>query len=382
MMNKKIGIVCYPTVGGSGVVATELGMYLAEQQYEVHFISTTMPFRLKRLYPNIYFHEVEVANYPVFKHPPYDLSLANKIAEVVDREELDIIHAHYAIPHAICSIFAKQMSKRDIKIITTLHGTDITVLGIDDSLQNMIRFAIEESDAVTAVSESLKQQTIDVFKTNKQIEVIHNFIDLTERVPENDEGLKNMLGIPEDEKVLIHISNFRKVKRVDQVIDAFSIVSEHVPSKLLLVGDGPEYGKVRSKVDELNLNDQVIFLGRQDNIQALLKISDVKLLLSEKESFGLVLLEAMSQGIPCIGTKIGGIPEVIEDGYNGYLCELGDIETIAHKTINLLSDRSLWHKLSTHARQHVEQHFQTEQVVKQYEQLYQQMTEPSVGQYK
>ncbi|MDV2580811.1 N-acetyl-alpha-D-glucosaminyl L-malate synthase BshA [Alkalibacillus haloalkaliphilus] len=374
-MSKRIGIVCYPTVGGSGVVATELGIFLAEQQYEVHFISTTMPFRLKRLYPNIYFHEVEVANYPVFKHPPYDLSLANKIAEVVDREQLDIIHAHYAVPHAICSLFAKQMAKRDVKIVTTLHGTDITVLGIDDSLQNMIRFAIEQSDAVTAVSESLKTQTQDVFEIDTDIQVVHNFIDLQERIPAYDEDLKRRLGINMDEKVVIHISNFRKVKRVDQVVEAFSKVRDHVQSTLLLVGDGPEYSKVRQKVIDLKLQDDVIFLGRQDNIQDLLKISDVKLLLSEKESFGLVLLEAMSQGVPCVGTKVGGIPEVIDDGVNGFICPLGDLDCVSDKVVNLLTDESLWNKLSSQSKEIVEQQFQTEQIVKQYESVYDRVLE-------
>ncbi|MDQ0160711.1 N-acetyl-alpha-D-glucosaminyl L-malate synthase BshA [Alkalibacillus salilacus] len=369
-MTRRIGIVCYPTIGGSGVVATELGIYLAEQGYEVHFISTTMPFRLKRLYPNIYFHEVEVANYPVFKHPPYDLSLANKIAEVADREELDIIHAHYAVPHAICALFAKQMMSRDVKIVTTLHGTDITVLGIDDSLQNMIRFAIEQSDAVTAVSNSLKQQTEEAFQTKANIQVIHNFIDLGDRLSQTSDNLKEELNIPEHEKVIIHISNFRKVKRVEQVIEAYYYIKEQVPSKLLLVGDGPEYSRVRQKVVDYNLDQDVIFLGRQDNIQDLIKVSDLKILLSEKESFGLVLLEAMSQGVPCIGTNVGGIPEVIEDGKNGFLCPLGDLECVATNAIALLQNDALWEAQSLHAQQTVENHFQTKHIVKQYEELY------------
>ncbi|MET3682319.1 N-acetyl-alpha-D-glucosaminyl L-malate synthase BshA [Alkalibacillus flavidus] len=369
-MSRRIGIVCYPTIGGSGVVATELGIFLAEQGYDVHFISTTMPFRLKRLYPNIYFHEVEVANYPVFKHPPYDLSLANKIAEVVDREELDIIHAHYAVPHAICALFAKQMTNRDVKVVTTLHGTDITVLGIDDSLQKMIRFAIEESHAVTAVSHSLKQQTEDVFQTQAHIDVIHNFIDVHERSFESDEQLKRDLGLEPEEKVLIHISNFRKVKRVDQVVESFYHISQHVKSKLLLVGDGPEYSKVRQQVLDYGLDQNVIFLGRQDNIQDLIKISDLKLLLSEKESFGLVLLEAMSQGVPCIGTNIGGIPEVIQDGVNGYICPLGDLACVSSKAIQLLQDEQLWQQQSEQAKNTVLHDFQTKHIVKQYEDLY------------
>ncbi|WP_245570102.1 N-acetyl-alpha-D-glucosaminyl L-malate synthase BshA [Halalkalibacillus halophilus] len=369
-MKNKIGIVCYPTIGGSGVVATELGIALAEKGYEVHFISTTMPFRLKRLYPNIYFHEVEVANYPVFKNPPYDLSLANKIAEVIDREELDIIHAHYAVPHAICSIFAKQMAKRDVKIVTTLHGTDITVLAIDDSLQNMIRYAIEASDGVTAVSQSLKEQTMDVFDTEKHIDVVHNFIDLEARKIDDRQSLKSDLNIGEEEKVIIHISNFRKVKRVEEVVHSFKLIQDEIKAKLLLVGDGPEYSKIRKAVKDHEIEDQVIFMGRQDNIKDLLYISDLKLLLSEKESFGLVLLEAMSQGVPCIGTNIGGIPEVIVHGKNGFIVPLGDAIAVAEHALGLLKDQDMWQHFSIHAKEHVKKYFQTHCVIKQYEDLY------------
>ncbi|TFB23982.1 N-acetyl-alpha-D-glucosaminyl L-malate synthase BshA [Filobacillus milosensis] len=372
-MTKKIGIVCYPTVGGSGVVATELGIHLAEKNYEVHFISTTMPFRLKRLYPNIYFHEVDVSNYPVFKHPPYDLSLASKISEVIDREELDIIHAHYAVPHAICSIFASQMAKRDVKIVTTLHGTDITILGIDDNFNHMIRYAIEQSDQVTAVSESLKKQTEEAFQIQKPIKVVYNFIDNVEERELSCSDLKSKLGISSNEKVLIHISNFRQVKRVEDVVRVFEQTFKRVESKLLLVGDGPEHSKVRNLVNELNLDEQVIFLGRQDNVHDLLKISDLKLLLSEKESFGLVLLEAMISGVPCIGTNIGGIPEVIEDGQNGYICEVGNINGISDKAVKLLTDDNLWQKFSSHAKQYAENNFSSDRIVRKYEEIYDQL---------
>lgn len=369
-MAKKIGIVCYPTLGGSGVVATELGIELAEKGYEIHFISTTLPFRLKKLYPNIYFHEVEVANYPVFKHPPYDLSLANKITEVINREKLDLIHAHYAVPHAICSIFAKQMARKDVKIVTTLHGTDITILGIDRSLNEMIRYAIEESDAVTAVSNSLKDQTIDVFNLERDIEVIYNFIKPVQNEFNQTFELKKQLGIKSSEKVLIHISNFREVKRVDDVVKVFSIVNKQIPAKLLLVGDGPEYKNVYDLVHQMELQDQVIFLGRQDNIHDLIAISDLKLLLSSKESFGLVLLEAMVGGIPCIGTNTGGIPEVITDGVDGYICNIGDVEEIANKAITLLTNDQLRESFSINAKKNVLSKFHANQIVKKYEDLY------------
>nr|WP_289036851.1 N-acetyl-alpha-D-glucosaminyl L-malate synthase BshA [uncultured Allobacillus sp.] len=370
-MNKKIGIVCYPTVGGSGVVATELGMHLSDRDYEIHFISQTMPFRLKRLDPNIFFHEVDIANYPVFKHPPYDLSLASKIAEVIDREQLDIIHAHYAMPHAICALLAKQMAKKEVRVITTLHGTDITVLGIDPSLTNLIRFGIEESDAVTAVSYSLRDQTKELLNIQKEIEVVHNFIE-SDKIdePTDKEELKRKLTIQPDEKVMIHISNFRKVKRVQDVIHVFHRVQQTVNTKLLLVGDGPEYGDAYQLVQRLGLQEKVTFMGRQDNIHDLFAISDLNLLVSEKESFGLVLLEAMIAGVPSIGTNTGGIPEVIKDGDTGYICEVGDIEAMSKRAIHLLSDESEWKRQSTLSKERVRECFDAEQIIKRYENLY------------
>ncbi len=371
MMNKKIGIVCYPTVGGSGVVATELGMHLSDHDYEIHFISQTMPFRLKRLDPNIFFHEVDVANYPVFKHPPYDLSLASKIAEVIDREQLDIIHAHYAMPHAICALLAKQMAKKDVRVITTLHGTDITVLGIDPSLTNLIRFGIEESDAVTAVSYSLRDQTKKLLNIQKEIQVVHNFID-TDKLeePSDTDKLKRRLNIQSDEKVMIHISNFRKVKRVQDVIHVFHRVQQSIKTKLLLVGDGPEYGDAYQLVQNLGLQDKVIFMGRQDNIHDLFAMSDLNLLVSEKESFGLVLLEAMISGVPSIGSNTGGIPEVIDDGETGYICEVGDVETMSKRAIHLLSEESEWKRQSLLSKARVKELFDAEQIIKRYENIY------------
>jgi L-malate glycosyltransferase len=369
-MALKIGITCYPTIGGSGVIATELGKLLAEEGHEIHFITSSMPFRLKKLYSKIYFHEVEVSHYPLFKYPPYDLALANKMAEVIDSERLDILHVHYAIPHAICALLAKQMAKHPVKIVTTLHGTDITVLGYDIGLKNMIRYGIEQSDSVTAVSNSLKQQTMDMLNVNKDIEVIYNFVDEREYHFKKDEKLKQAFGIEEDEKVLIHISNFRKVKRVPDIIKVFAKIIKQVPSKLLLVGDGPEYMTCRQLVKDLHLEKHVLFLGKQENVAELLSISHLKLLLSEKESFGLVLLEAMACGVVCIGSNVGGIPEVIVNSETGYICELGNIEEISQKAVRLLTDDDLWHRFSENSIQRVQSQFHSQYIVKQYENLY------------
>ncbi|MCP3030715.1 N-acetyl-alpha-D-glucosaminyl L-malate synthase BshA [Halobacillus sp. A1] len=369
----KIGITCYPTVGGSGVIATELGKLLAEKGHEIHFITTQLPFRLNRVYPNIFYHEVEVSNYPVFQHPPYDLSLANKMAEVINREELDILHVHYAMPHAVLAILAKQMSDRDIKIVTTLHGTDITVLGIDSSLKQMIKFAIDQSDRVTAVSESLVSQTREQLETVKPIDVIYNFVDERQYFRNPNAQLKKEYKIKEEEKVIIHVSNFRRVKRVTDVIQVFAKVREEVPSKLLLIGDGPEYSMCYQLVKTLNLENHVLFLGKQENVNELLAISDLKLLLSEKESFGLVLLEAMACGVPCIGTRVGGIPEVIDHGETGYIAELGDIDEISNYAISLLSDEKVLHQFSIQAEQVVKEKFASQTILRQYEQLYDQV---------
>lgn len=369
----KIGITCYPTVGGSGIVATELGKMLAEKGHEIHFISSSVPFRLKKMYHNIYYHQVEVNQYSVFQYPPYDIALASKIAEVIKRENLDLLHVHYAIPHAICAILAKQMARRDVKIVTTLHGTDITVLGYDASLSDAIRFGIEESDVVTAVSHSLIAETYDVIKPNKQIEPVYNFID--ERVYHkiSSDHLKQEYEIMPNEKVIIHVSNFRSVKRVPDVVKSFAKIVAKMPAKLLLVGDGPEISIVSQLVEKLHLRDHVLFLGKQENLEELYSISDLMLLLSEKESFGLVALEAMACGVPCIGTNVGGIPEVIIDGESGFICHLGDIDGIADKAIQLLSDEPLHQQFSQHSIHIVNEHFHGEKIVQQYENIYYQL---------
>ncbi|MDR7075303.1 N-acetyl-alpha-D-glucosaminyl L-malate synthase BshA [Neobacillus niacini] len=370
MRKLKIGITCYPTVGGSGVVATELGKMLAEKGHEIHFISSSIPFRLNRIYHNIYYHQVEVNQYSVFQFPPYDIALASKMAEVANREKLDILHVHYAIPHAVCAILAKQMSKVDVKIVTTLHGTDITVLGYDPSLTEAIKFGIEKSDVVTAVSRSLIEQTHELIQPDKQIETVYNFIDQRIYQKRDANHLKKEFGIKEDEKVVIHVSNFRPVKRVQDVVKTFARISETMPAKLLLVGDGPEMTPVCRLVKKLGLTDKVHFLGKQENLEELYSISDLKLLLSEKESFGLVALEAMACGVPCIGTNVGGMPEVIQHGETGYICELGDIADISSKAILLLSNQQLHQEFANNGVLVVNEKFRAEQIVGQYEQLY------------
>lgn len=370
MKKLKIGITCYPTVGGSGVVAAELGKMLAEKGHEIHFISSGIPFRLGRMYHNIYYHQVEVNQYAVFQYPPYDIALASKMAEVIKREKLDLLHVHYAIPHAVCAILAKQMCGSDVKIVTTLHGTDITVLGYDASLTDAIKFGIEKSDVVTAVSQSLVAQTYELINPDKKIETVYNFID--ERVYHRcDAGhLREEYEMNSSEKVILHVSNFRAVKRVSDVVQAFAKIVKVLPAKLLLVGDGPEVSNVCHLVDKLGLHDMVLFLGKQDNLEELYSISDLMLLLSEKESFGLVVLEAMACGVPCIGTNVGGIPEVIDHGVNGFICELGNIEEIASRAIFLLNDESVHAQFSLAAVEAVAGKFKAEAIVNRYEELY------------
>ncbi|MFC0559909.1 N-acetyl-alpha-D-glucosaminyl L-malate synthase BshA [Halalkalibacter alkalisediminis] len=372
-MKLKIGISCYPTVGGSGVIATELGKLLAERGHEVHFITSSVPFRLDRVYPNIYYHEVEVNQYSVFQYPPYDLTLASKMAEVAKRQKLDLIHVHYAVPHAICAILAKQMLGNQLKIMTTLHGTDITVLGYDPSLKDIIKFGIEQSDLVTAVSNDLVTQTRELVTTEKEIETVYNFIDERVYTKLDTEELKGHYKIAKDERVIIHISNFRPVKRIPDIVKSFALISKKVKSKLLLIGNGPELSIARQLVRELEIEDKVLFLGNQKHIAELLSMSDLMLLLSEKESFGLVALEAMACGVPVIGTNAGGIPEVITDGVTGYLCEVGDVECVAKKAVMLLSDISSYEAFSLRAMEHVKSVFHSEIIVSEYEKLYKQV---------
>ncbi|MBN3555892.1 N-acetyl-alpha-D-glucosaminyl L-malate synthase BshA [Fictibacillus nanhaiensis] len=370
-MTLKIGITCYPTVGGSGVVATELGKLLAEKGHEIHFITSSVPFRLGKFYPNIFFHEVEVNHYSVFKYPPYDLALASKMAEVAKREKLDLLHVHYAVPHAVCAVLAKQMLNDEMKIVTTLHGTDITVLGYDPSLSEMIKFGIEKSDVVTSVSHQLKADTLELLNIDKEIIPVHNFVD--ERVyyrRSNNAELRETYGIDENEKVIVHISNFRKVKRLEDVIKSFALIRKELTSKLLLIGNGPELTTACELVRELDIEDDVLFLGKQENVGELFSICDLKLLLSEKESFGLVLLEAMACGVPVIGTKIGGIPEVIVDGETGFMVELGRPESVAEKAIALLKDEEKLMTFRENSVRHVKENFLSDKIVSIYEDIY------------
>ncbi len=370
MKKLKIGITCYPTVGGSGVIATELGKLLAERGHEIHFITSSMPFRLNRMVPNIYFHQVEVNSYSVFQYAPYDIALASKMAEVINKEKLDILHVHYAIPHAVCAVLARDMANERVGIVTTLHGTDISVLGYDSSLKGAIKYGIEKSDVVTAVSESLKQQTMEVIEPDQVIETIYNFVDERVYVPNDSTELKDYYKIHPDEKVLIHVSNFRNVKHVPDVVKSFAYIRKEMPAKLLLVGDGPEMNTVIQLVKQLGLEKDVLFLGKQDNLSELYAICDLKLLLSEKESFGLVLIEAMACGVPCIGTDIGGIPEVIEHNKNGFIVPLHDIEHVACYALKLLKNEELLNEFRQNAIMTVKTKFHSSMIVEQYENLY------------
>lgn len=370
MRKLKIGITCYPSVGGSGVIATELGKMLAEKGHEIHFITSSMPFRLNKMYPSITFHQVEVNSYSVFQYAPYDIALANKMAEVIIDEGLDVLHVHYAMPHAVCAILAKDMAKSDIGIVTTLHGTDITVLGDDSALSGAIRYGIEKSDIVTAVSHSLVNQTMELIAPQQEIETIYNFVDEQEYYKKDAGNLKELLGIAPDEKVVIHVSNFRKVKRVPDIVKSFELIRKEMPAKLLLVGDGPEKHPVMEYVRGTSIEEDILFLGKQDNLSELYAISDLMLLLSQKESFGLVLLEAMACEVPCIGTNVGGIPEVISHGKNGYLVELGDTEKVAEYGIRLLQDPILHKQMVETSLMFIEERFSSKKIVEQYEAMY------------
>ncbi|WP_054957615.1 N-acetyl-alpha-D-glucosaminyl L-malate synthase BshA [Paenibacillus dakarensis] len=365
----KIGITCYPSLGGSGVVATELGKLLAEQGHQVHFIAHSIPFRLGSFHKNIYYHEVEVNDYYVFRYPPYDLSLATKMAQVANMQQLDVLHVHYAVPHAVCAFLAKQMVGDQLKVVTTLHGTDITVLAQDESLKDLIRLAINESDAVTAVSQDLIRETREVLDINRDIDLTYNFVDHRVYYPRDSASLRQDFAEP-DEKVLMHISNFRPVKRVSDVVDIFARVNEQVPSKLLLVGEGPDLPKIQCQINELGLADKVHFLGKQDEIAHVISMADVLLLPSEKESFGLVALEAMACGVPTVGSLAGGIPELVTHGETGFLAPVGDSGQMAEYVINILRDDKLKDELRKACLHRSQTVFCNEQIRSKYEQIY------------
>lgn len=365
----KIGITCYPSLGGSGVVATELGKLLAEKGHEVHFITHSIPFRLGKFQKNIFYHEVEVNDYYVFRYPPYDLALATKMAQVAKMQNLDLLHVHYAVPHAVCAFLAKQMLGKDIKVVTTLHGTDITVLGQDESLKDLIRLGINESDAVTAVSQDLIKETREVLDITRDIDLTYNFVDHRVYYPRDVSNLRDDFAAA-DEKILMHISNFRPVKRVSDVVDVFAKVNRELPSRLLLVGEGPDLPKIQAKISEMGLEDKVRFMGRQDEIAQVISLADLLLLPSEKESFGLVALEAMACGVPTIGSEAGGIPELIDHGKTGFLAPIGDTETMAKYAVKLLTDERLVEEFRQACLVRACDNFCKDTITNQYEDIY------------
>lgn len=367
-----IGITCYPALGGSGVVATELGKLLAERGHNVHFITSGMPFRLGQFHPNIFYHEVEVNQYDVFKYPPYDLTLANRMAQVAINEKLDVLHVHYAVPHALCAYLAKQMVGDQLKIVTTLHGTDITVLGYDPSLRDMIRFGIEQSDMVTAVSQDLIRETNELLQVNKEIELVYNFVDKRRYYRREVAQLKKKFA-PNGEKILMHISNFRPVKRVTDVVEVFHKVREQLPAKLLFIGEGPELSTIRKMVCDSGLGEDVVFLGKQEDVAEVISLADVMLLPSEKESFGLVALEAMACGVPVVATWTGGIPEVVVDGQSGYLCEIGDVDKMVECTVELLTNEATYRDFSRVSVERSCHTFCHDKIASHYEYLYQRL---------
>lgn len=366
----KIGVICYPSLGGSGVIATELGLMMAKRGHELHYITSSMPFRFLDGHPNIHFHEVTIEGYAVFKYPPYDIALANRIAQVIESENLDLLHVHYAMPHAVSAALGKDMAESDIGVITTLHGTDVTILGHDPGLRNTVRYGINKSTIVTAVSNSLKQDTIELIDPTVEIRTIYNFIDEKTYIPKDPGTLKSDFGIHEDEKVLIHISNFREVKNIPDVVKSFQIVLQSMDAKLLLVGEGPEKENIENLVAELNLENHVIFTGKRNDMAELLAISDLMFHLSEKEAFGLVLLEALACGVPSVATNIDGIPEVIEDGVNGFLVPYGDITTAAEKGVQLLQDENLRALFKDNGFRTVRDKFESSKIISAYEELY------------
>jgi L-malate glycosyltransferase len=363
----KIGITCYPTFGGSGVVATELGLALAKHGDEVHFISYALPSRLNILHERVRFHEVTVTPYPLFDpYPPYTLALATKMAEVAAYEKLDILHVHYAIPHAISAYLAKQILKSKLKVITTLHGTDITLVGRDESYLPITKFGIEVSDGVTAVSQWLKDETTRNFDTTKEIEVVPNFVDPA-RFRRDSSAFCNMFGAPDD-KLVCHVSNFRPVKRVMDVVETFAQIVKKVPSRLLMIGDGPDRSRAEAFARSHNL--PVFFLGNVPNLEEVLGACDLFLLPSESESFGMAALEAMASEVPVIATDTGGLPEVVTDGETGFLLPVGDVEAMAERGVEILRDEDRRRRMGKRAREVAVDLFDEQKIVPHYRELY------------
>ncbi|MDE3195601.1 MAG: N-acetyl-alpha-D-glucosaminyl L-malate synthase BshA, partial [Acidobacteriota bacterium] len=348
----RIGITCYPTYGGSGIVATELGLELAIRGHEVHFITYANPIRLDPSIPRIHYHEVEVSNYPLFQYPPYSLALASRMADVAESYNLDLLHVHYAIPHSISALLAKQMlaKRRRLPFITTLHGTDITLVGAEPSYFPITKFSIEQSDGVTAISEDLRRHTSEVFDVQNEIRVIHNFVNCTTYAPDPARrGIENFA--PNGEKLLIHLSNFRPVKRVQDCIRILAAVRKNVNARLLMVGDGPDRGAAEHLAGQLGIQNSVDFLGKQNGVERLIRLAHVILMPSEMESFGLAALEGMACGVPPVATRVGGVPELITDGSDGYLEAVGDVAAHAERVSNLLCNGHLHAKMADAARE-------------------------------
>ena len=371
----RIGITCYPTYGGSGVVATELGLELAQRGHQIHFISYSQPIRLTGPQPNIHYHEVEVSRYPLFDYPPYDLALATRMAEVAELYDLDLLHVHYAIPHSVSAMLAKQMlaakprGKR-LPFVTTLHGTDITLVGLDRSYLPITRFSIEQSDGVTAISNYLRDRTVREFDISNHIEVVYNFVNCNMYCRDAEAAQRRAEYAKPDEKILVHLSNFRPVKRLTDVIEIFDRVRKKIPSRLLLIGDGPDRSQAEWLAVQKGIHDDVIFLGKQDRVNEKLAIADVMLLPSQLESFGLAALEAMASRVVPIATNVGGLPEVVEHGKSGFLADVGDVETMARYAIDLLRDDAKLDAMGKAARCAAQARFCTTRIIPQYENFY------------
>jgi L-malate glycosyltransferase len=379
----KIGITCYPTYGGSGVVATELGLELAQRDHEIHFISYAQPIRLRGAEHNIHYHEVEVSRYPLFDYPPYDLALATRMAEVAQLYDLDLLHVHYAIPHSVSAMLARQMladgaRKKRLPFVTTLHGTDITLVGLDRSYLPITRYSIEQSDGVTAISNYLRDRTLRMFDVKNRIEVIYNSVNCDVYAP-NPKLAEEMRAeyAPNGERVLVHLSNFRPVKRLTDVIEIFDRVHKQIPSRLLLIGDGPDRSVAEWLAVQKGIHDDVLFLGKQDQISDKLTIADIMLLPSELESFGLAAREAMACEVVPIATRAGGLPEVVDHGRSGYLAEVGDVETMARYAMELLRNDKLLSEMRKQARAAAMERFCSTKIVKQYEDFYRRVLERS-----
>lgn len=378
----KIGITCYPTYGGSGVVATELGKALAQRGHEIHFISSSLPFRLSHIAGNIFFHEVNVQTYPLFEYPPYTLSLTSKMVDIAKHAGLDIMHVHYAIPHATSAVMARQILATEgvhVPVVTTLHGTDITLIGQDPSFAPVVTWSINESDGVTAVSDYLRQETYDHFDVNNGIEVIPNFIDSDRFARQNKEHFKQAL-CPNGEKVIVHVSNFRPVKNAQQVVEVFHrLRDDDLPVKLLLVGDGPDRVPAEHKARELGVYDDIRFLGKQDPVEEILSIADIFLMPSGSETFGLAALEAMACNVPVVASNVGGLPELVVDGETGFLCELDDVDAFTDRCRRLLTDAKLQTDMADAARNRAEDTFDISEIVPHYERYYASVREKAMA---